>query len=982
MAILKPVLLVTFDESMIGNKDPKFVTGNKNMSKQVRLSQQSTTNSGFTNKKFQDNSGDGCVRNNITKKWKFEMESSQIKSNINSNNNIKFGCEASKGSSQTVNKNTTTNKNKRMTQSCNGNGSNFIPNGLQKRTTTSTSRNNTSLNTTNNEGSQISLNIINNLIISNDDKMSSVNKFEVYFNSTPSQSNNVINLSQTETTNGFEKNINVNTFENATENIKNISNDSRMTNQCLFDSSIITTHTNIINTANARLHHVLSSDDKHLIHDDTNIINFEFDNIDNNIDIDDTDNIDEFNKKQKKQLATNTAATPRSGPGEKTKKNKAEKEKAKTHQRNQNNMKDCNETNTCGEKRYFENVERENENENECQWMRAPDAKRRRKSDQHITNIKNSSTTSSNGDRKDNGTNSKCDNNVSESQNENEQCRLVKHKSAKVFLIRELLIDILQFLHIYKIIEIRRINYIFDNISKFTFSIDDNILYFDYVNVFIKTILERDICDNIQSLGIWYIQTINLARNISNWIPQISNTTANGNKPQPIAQIAQNDDLEEEQRHNPNYQKTLDINNCKILETLYCQIKNINEKTNAKQFMRNNVIGDLLLGNLYGIIPLTNKLLFLLDKNESFQSDICFERFTPLEKTNGCYIVPPQMVLITDMIGIPGSWLRFDLPVDGYVAFFFYTAMKGNFSLYSNYLRNVCSNDGEKISKCGLSLHGIFGLICLFLRDDLMDDYVHYGTRRGLCDETIRSMIYLVEPKNILIYKESLKNRGVPMNKDDEFEFDLINNPRYNPYNRVMMLRKLCFSSNFGISWQWILCTAFKDMYVRLRKFLLDLYYNFDFFQSEWHLNEYDDFRNDISKQKELYSEFKVIIQVLLGFSCYWYQHIEAPQYPRNIVKAQIRRDPSFYNITLNDEYKFVDVNPQSETEFERLYNIMNQDSHVDTIKAYMEHPQVDRTFEMDAKKHTWTDVGESLKFVQVTQPHLLFYKMCKISHT
>ena len=42
--------------------------------------------------------------------------------------------------------------------------------------------------------------------------------------------------------------------------------------------------------------------------------------------------------------------------------------------------------------------------------------------------------------------------------------------------------------------------------------------------------------------------------------------------------------------------------------------------------------------------------------------------------------------------------------------------------------------------------------------------------------------------------------------------------------------------------------------YARLRKLIQKLYYNFEVFQCEWLLNEYNDFKDDLSKQHDIWN--------------------------------------------------------------------------------------------------------------------------------
>ena len=608
----------------------------------------------------------------------------------------------------------------------------------------------------------------------------------------------------------------------------------------------------------------------------------------------------------------------------------------------------------------------------EHEWMNPPQKKRRKKLIQNDTfDIKNKNKKKRNLQH------------LTPQCTKDEQKGMVTEKvftpaSRKVFLIPELLINIIQCLDIQQIVQLRQINHDFDNISQFTFSIQDNEMNFDYENAFIKNILERDICNSIQSLGIWYIQTVNFKNKTAPWTPEISTNNDVDidiiGKSQCIAKIIES-----------NKYKSVSIDNPKILKTLYSQMKHSDQKTTSKKVVISaKGISDLLLGKLYGIIPLANRLSYLINKDESFQHDICVATFTtPIVREGRIwYESGRNLTMVTDMTKISRARYFFSTQRYGFVRFFHYAALKGDFSIYLNYLSNVCGKDDKKIRKCGVSMDGIFSLMCLFLRDDLMDSYVHYDANYGMSKDTRMSVLYLVSPNILLRYQNNLKKLGIPITKNEEYEMDLINNPRYNPYNRLMAIRKLCFSSNFGLSWRWTFSSEqIKFIYTMLRRIVLQLYYNFDHFQSEWHLNEYDDFKNDIVKQKELHDQFKVIIQVLLGFSCCWYQNMDHQDERQDIIKSKVRANQSNYNITLNDEFKFIDVDPQNETELEALYNVMIQDYDDDQIIDFLEHPQTEKEFQWNVEEHKWTDVGEPLVFPHVTHPYLLFHKMWKSSH-
>ena len=277
--------------------------------------------------------------------------------------------------------------------------------------------------------------------------------------------------------------------------------------------------------------------------------------------------------------------------------------------------------------------------------------------------------------------------------------------------------------------------------------------------------------------------------------------------------------------------------------------------------------------------------------NQIFQRKIRRGRFSSFEKVNGWYQGGKNMYLLMNMfetVAFPYNFLKYRY---GYRAYFYYTAIKADYSLYLNYLENVCGNDCARISKCGFMLDGIFCSMCLFLRSDLMDDYIHYNDNNALCNQALESLWYLIEPNVLLRYQEKLTKNGIPLSKQNEYEMNLFKNPRYHPFNRIMVIRKLCFSSKFCVSWIWDHHESrMKIIYTRIRKKIVDLYDHFNCFQCEYHLNEYDEYKNDVPKQQELHDEFKVVIQVLLDFSCFWFQnqgngHELCQQYHRNKSK-------------------------------------------------------------------------------------------------
>ena len=70
----------------------------------------------------------------------------------------------------------------------------------------------------------------------------------------------------------------------------------------------------------------------------------------------------------------------------------------------------------------------------------------------------------------------------------------------------------------------------------------------------------------------------------------------------------------------------------------------------------------------------------------------------------------------------------------------------------------------------------------------------------GICGDVIEALRFLVNPDFLLKYKKYMITIGLPLTEKDLFEVDLINNERYHPFERLKVLKKLCFSSQFGMS--------------------------------------------------------------------------------------------------------------------------------------------------------------------------------------
>ena len=88
--------------------------------------------------------------------------------------------------------------------------------------------------------------------------------------------------------------------------------------------------------------------------------------------------------------------------------------------------------------------------------------------------------------------------------------KILKHKSCRqIIQIQCILLNIFKYLSFNEIIRNRRININFNNELYFKFKCNNFNIYFEYNNTFIKKIIENQICNNIQSLPMWYFHLKN-----------------------------------------------------------------------------------------------------------------------------------------------------------------------------------------------------------------------------------------------------------------------------------------------------------------------------------------------------------------------------------------------------------------------------------------------------------------------------------------
>ena len=210
----------------------------------------------------------------------------------------------------------------------------------------------------------------------------------------------------------------------------------------------------------------------------------------------------------------------------------------------------------------------------------------------------------------------------------------------------------------------------------------------------------------------------------------------------------------------------------------------------------------------------------------------------------------------------------------------------------------------------------------------------------------------------------------------------MINNERYHPIKRLKALKKLCFSSHFALSivWRGINATQ-KDAYIELRKLIMDFYYNFENFQSKWHLKDYSDLKNDIDLQHKLHEDFKILIHSLFTFGS-MYINFDITSDERSVIDGTVRPNIINYKFDLHPKYTFIDIIcPSTEDGLESLFEVIKQGNIDEDVVPVTTRPMFDRRFQATVEEQGWKDAGNPMIFDKYLNPYLLMYNMWNISY-
>ena len=377
------------------------------------------------------------------------------------------------------------------------------------------------------------------------------------------------------------------------------------------------------------------------------------------------------------------------------------------------------------------------------------------------------------------------------------------------------------------------------------------------------------------------------------------------------------------------------------------------------------------MGHIYSIKPIhtLNELLFL--KNEAFRDVI--RRGKP---RNDAILDGENRFIIDKYLG--SFFSRFAKPcgecfsplfrcephVRGRLNLLAELCMKGDFGLYEKYIATLTKYQ-LRFEDTHL-LNGVFALMVLFMRFDLMENYIHCQDKIWEVNEILH---FVLDPTIMIEYKNLLLKDGmIPLTKEDEFRMDIIKNTKtYHPKQRILMFRKLCYSTSLGFSYAFRGKKYWEDYEIytheKLRELINNIYDSFDYFVSKWHLMEYKDIANDETLQHEMHNQVKMLIQYFFGFA---HLSLAQSQYNAclndnqrrgNTITCAYIRDQGI-ECTICPDYQFIDLLPQNEKELETLfYNVYMDNNekwvnnlHRNTITHYLQYPRYDNAFEQEVQ--------------------------------
>ena len=419
------------------------------------------------------------------------------------------------------------------------------------------------------------------------------------------------------------------------------------------------------------------------------------------------------------------------------------------------------------------------------------------------------------------------------------------------------------------------------------FEIINNKIYLKYNLLLIKKLFERDVCANVSSFISWYFQDLNgFSFNcgkcvfIPQKIQQSIEMTRNKMHKLSVINVCFDKDNEQEMSK---------INNVHVLGYLLDAINFIDKQKDKHEYIVEHLVDRLILGCMYNIIPISQRMEYLLKEGRfcdellqgqrSYRCEIgwLWQRLFPL--TKALFSFPKKEMRLLSRIKSTQNWDSSKYNIHGHPSFCAAVSMKGDFSAYIKLLPfwKVIYDEYRSRKNCGgprrggRVFDGIFMVMALYLRDDLALICRNY---HGRFEYGIELMLILLQPCLLLEFKNRMVNDFmINFTDEEEYNTNLFKNTNLHPVKRIKFLKLLCFSSVFVYTFE-VQCDSISDSRldddkvncIKLYQLISKLVNNFKSFEKEWYLMNYDDLKNDLSKRKELHSQFCLVIQVLFGF--------------------------------------------------------------------------------------------------------------------
>ena len=316
----------------------------------------------------------------------------------------------------------------------------------------------------------------------------------------------------------------------------------------------------------------------------------------------------------------------------------------------------------------------------------------------------------------------------------------------------------------------------------------------------------------------------------------------------------------------------------------------------------------LQLCHYYKVKPWKNKLKELILNNETFR-DFIYLRQRKNVADGWLWYIWQSMGIAKQLF----SWYwSMEETCLGKPAFFADSAVVGNFDIYNAFVKSL-NVDVMKLRQYNLATQSIFAMFGVFLRRDLAMNYVHH---ENVFFHGAETMAYVIQPQLLSKYRKTLiEDCMFVLNDKDEWEFDLIKNQRYHPNERLKFLRMLTNSTNFAQGYlhhfpRNVNCDV--EVVTTVHR----LYTSFQNFKADWMLDDYQDLKDNVDKQKEVYELFKYYVQYLFGIA-FWFVDEHYYRFAPDIRNKTITEantngicDASGLDIgrPIEDGFKFIDL--------------------------------------------------------------------------